>query len=626
LHARFAATLGASAGFQVAAEVAAHWNAAGRPVEELAWTVDAGKAAEDIYAHAEAARHWERVTQLWDDVGEKPTGLRLATAYIHAIDAWNTCGNSAQSAALTEEAAALVRGTFSQYERAVLMARAAIYRVSDSLDAALDASREAVRLFAGLPSSPERARALARCGRLLDWVGHADEAVVLLNESLSVARDCGSVRWEVVGLVNLGSHELLTNDARRGRDLLAQAAALARDGSDGITIVYVAAVLTDALVRAGELAEAIRVGERALTEVRALGGGEHFDKAILSANISEALIGLGRVVDATHFIDPLTQDAPTRDDWPVHEARAELDALRGRGKEALDRLASSIEVALTRLDHELEFAQTAAEIAFCRQRPEDAVAAAASILPRLVSSDHSRDAGQLLTAGMRGYADMAEQARARGDEEALRSAIEGGEQLVDQHRALRHDPLAEHPAVATAGAERATWHAERARLSGHDRADLWEVAANEWYARERPHRRAYALWRQTEALLANGEAARAAPVLELAASLAKEMDPLHERIGALARRARIDLGPTRPQLAPSDDLPYGLTERELDVLRLLARGHTNAQIGAALFMSPKTASVHVTHILRKLGVSGRLQAATLAERAGIFDGPDHETD
>jgi DNA-binding NarL/FixJ family response regulator len=66
--------------------------------------------------------------------------------------------------------------------------------------------------------------------------------------------------------------------------------------------------------------------------------------------------------------------------------------------------------------------------------------------------------------------------------------------------------------------------------------------------------------------------------------------------------------------------PYGLTDRELSVLRLLARGRTNAQIGAELYMSSKTASVHVSSIFRKLGVSGRAQAAAVAERAGLLDG------
>jgi DNA-binding NarL/FixJ family response regulator len=64
-----------------------------------------------------------------------------------------------------------------------------------------------------------------------------------------------------------------------------------------------------------------------------------------------------------------------------------------------------------------------------------------------------------------------------------------------------------------------------------------------------------------------------------------------------------------------------LTRRELDVLRLLAAGSTNAQIGAELFISPRTAGVHVTNILRKLGVANRVQAAALAERAGLAQAP-----
>jgi DNA-binding NarL/FixJ family response regulator len=67
--------------------------------------------------------------------------------------------------------------------------------------------------------------------------------------------------------------------------------------------------------------------------------------------------------------------------------------------------------------------------------------------------------------------------------------------------------------------------------------------------------------------------------------------------------------------------PYGLTERELLVLRLVGAGRTNAQIGAELYISPRTAGVHVTNILRKLGVSSRVQTAALAERAGLLPAP-----
>ena len=74
--------------------------------------------------------------------------------------------------------------------------------------------------------------------------------------------------------------------------------------------------------------------------------------------------------------------------------------------------------------------------------------------------------------------------------------------------------------------------------------------------------------------------------------------------------------PSPPQ--PVADNALGLTPRELEVLQLLASGASNAEIGGQLYMSPKTASVHVSAILRKLGVNGRVQAATIAERMGLL--------
>ena len=62
---------------------------------------------------------------------------------------------------------------------------------------------------------------------------------------------------------------------------------------------------------------------------------------------------------------------------------------------------------------------------------------------------------------------------------------------------------------------------------------------------------------------------------------------------------------------------FGLSAREREVLRLLLDGRTNREIGAALFISDKTASSHVTHILDKLGVTSRGAAAAVAARAGF---------
>ena len=63
--------------------------------------------------------------------------------------------------------------------------------------------------------------------------------------------------------------------------------------------------------------------------------------------------------------------------------------------------------------------------------------------------------------------------------------------------------------------------------------------------------------------------------------------------------------------------PFGLTPRERQVLSLLADGRTNREIGTALYMAEKTASVHVSRILSKLDVRSRTEAAALAHRVGL---------
>lgn len=88
--------------------------------------------------------------------------------------------------------------------------------------------------------------------------------------------------------------------------------------------------------------------------------------------------------------------------------------------------------------------------------------------------------------------------------------------------------------------------------------------------------------------------------------------PLLERIDGLIRRGRL-------ATAPSDgERPSPLTAREQDVLRLLARGRSNRQIGEELFITGKTASVHVSNILAKLGASSRTEAVAIAYRQGLI--------
>jgi DNA-binding NarL/FixJ family response regulator len=130
-------------------------------------------------------------------------------------------------------------------------------------------------------------------------------------------------------------------------------------------------------------------------------------------------------------------------------------------------------------------------------------------------------------------------------------------------------------------------------------------------------------WRLAEALIEAGRTEQAVPVWREAAATAARLGaaPLSAALEALARRARIDPGPGRIDGAPATSgsgyLTESLTDRERDVLRLLARGQSNRQIGTELYISPKTASVHVSNILAKLAVTNRTEAAAIAHREGL---------
>ena len=175
--------------------------------------------------------------------------------------------------------------------------------------------------------------------------------------------------------------------------------------------------------------------------------------------------------------------------------------------------------------------------------------------------------------------------------------------------------------MAAIPAERATWDAERTRLAGPSDPEAWSGAASRWQDLGCPHRAGYAWWRQAQAQLDAGQpATAAAPALRAAMAAADGHAPLLAQVRTLAERARITLQTPAATAPPPAEAPapFGLTSRELAVLRLLAAGKTNAQIGAELYISPTTAGVHVSNMLRKLGVSSRVQAAALAERAGLL--------
>ena len=166
---------------------------------------------------------------------------------------------------------------------------------------------------------------------------------------------------------------------------------------------------------------------------------------------------------------------------------------------------------------------------------------------------------------------------------------------------------------------RAAPTAELTRIERAPDPGAWLAAAAGFDEIALPFPAAYARLRAAEAFVAAGDRAAAAEPLAAAIAAAEAMEaaPLAEAGRALARGARVRIEAAARAPEPEPAAPFGLTPREHEVLLLVAEGRTNREIGEQLFMSEKTASVHVSRILAKLDVGGRVEAAAVAHRLGL---------
>jgi DNA-binding CsgD family transcriptional regulator/tetratricopeptide (TPR) repeat protein len=628
LHERVARALEAAGGDSLAAEAAGHWAAAGRSGKELRARLTAAEVAEQMFAYADAAAHWQRAIELCQaesgaDVGDRV--VDVAHLYMLAVDALEASGDGVRAGALAEEAYRRFAHHPDRATAGAIHLRAAVYRGIDSQAAGLPLIREALRLFDGTPPSVEHAMAWLRYSN--DFLLHGqrtrpEETLTSLNRALEIAEaaDAATLLPQILCLLALES--FVRGDVQEGFRLLAHARSEPEGSQDAWAVISLAIVESDVLLKAGRLKDATQVGLRGFEDARQLGVENTFSAAISLSNVVEGLLGRGRTAEAAALIDSRTTGPVDRDHWPLHEARAEIDLLRGEVDSAAQRLRS-IETGASS-EFARDFEQDVAEVALWAGRPEEALKAVQRALDRQEDTKWVILCGWLLAMGMRACAELAERARALRDRDAARAALAAADNLASWVRQEHDVPFTDHPFVATIPAVRATWDAERGRAAAANDPTGWSIAAERWEALGYRHRVAYARWRQAEALLAlatpHGRGT-AATVLSIAAEHAQQHVPLMTAIEDLARRARIDLTalaePAR-QDQPQTARPFGLTDRELDVLRLLGLGKTNPEIAAALFISPRTASVHVTHILRKLDATTRVQAATIAERAGLL--------
>ena len=177
------------------------------------------------------------------------------------------------------------------------------------------------------------------------------------------------------------------------------------------------------------------------------------------------------------------------------------------------------------------------------------------------------------------------------------------------------EPTSELRAAAATGA------AEDLREAGSPDPAAWADAAARWDALGFPLPGVYARWRQAEALLARADGRdEGTQVLAASWTIARALgaQPWQSAIEASTRRARVAVGDGGEAAPSGDEDGFGLTPREVEVLALLGRGRTNRQIADHLFISEKTARVHVSHILAKLGAATRGEAVDVAHRHNLL--------
>jgi DNA-binding NarL/FixJ family response regulator len=152
-------------------------------------------------------------------------------------------------------------------------------------------------------------------------------------------------------------------------------------------------------------------------------------------------------------------------------------------------------------------------------------------------------------------------------------------------------------------------------LRGEPAVDLWRAAVDA-FAFGHVYEEARSRWRLAEALLAVDDRAGAAEQAQAAHAVAVRLGatPLRTAVENLARRGRLEVDGIRRPV----EVNAVLTPREAEVLALMAQGRTNRQIGAELYISEKTASVHVSNILGKLAASGRTEAVAIAAARGLL--------
>ncbi|MEW1825522.1 AAA family ATPase [Streptomyces sp. NPDC088196] len=568
LHARYAEALRKG---DAPAELAAHAHAAGDRGLALSAAYRAAGEARSSYAYAEQVRLLGTVLDLWDP--DVPLGADRIGVLTEAAEACMLSGDYARGVEYATAGLAAVDERREPERAALLLEHRG--RLRHRLDTAGSSDWEhALELLP--PGSSQRGRLLGvlAMGVLPD----VDRARPSFEEALAIGRATGDAMVTVRGLLGVGS---MTNDL----GMLTEARTLAErlDSNDLLMTVpmYEAMLHT----RAGDHQRTIEVTGDGIRLARRYGLARSRG-AELARYAGSALILAGRWDEATAVLEEsLRADAPPQSRRGLRALVGQLSLLRGDLTTAAEAAA-----ALDHPDAGSLFSrhQLLCLLAVAQGDPERAdLLLDRALTDPALTRIYSSDARPVLVAGA-----LVQRARlsARADTE------------LRQRVAARQSQLASFDAEF--GVDGKLDRAWRTMLRALIEDAGWDQAVTSWRELRQPYELALCLFHSARTLLTAGDRHGATARLREAAVLAEDL-----RAAPLARQITQVLRPR-----PTQD---GLTERELEVLRLITDGLSNRQIATRLHISPSTAGVHVSHILTKLSATTRTEAAAIALREGL---------
>jgi ATP/maltotriose-dependent transcriptional regulator MalT len=477
---------------------------------------------------------------------------------------------------------------------------AAVLDTGREAEARLELERAAALLPAE-PPSDARAVVLTALASQLGVVGDFEAALTAAEQAVAAATGLGSPRREAPARMMLGM-ALAYLEGERGLPELETALRLAEEAEDHATALRGHLNLSDALQTLGRSRESAEVAARGMELAARVGLTRSVYGVLVALNRAEAQFHLGQWDDGhrvlTHAIDtgPASPFASE-----ILDHRARIAALAGRYEDARADLQAAHRLVPEPIGVQYSFGRSFAAAEMSRALGD--AAGARDDIRRALEYEVApiaRYSWQLVWLGLRVEAEASEPAP---------------ERVAELEALSRELSAATLPALAY----QALAAAESARVADDDAN--WSAAIAATRAAGDPYLLAYALLRHGEVACAAADRESASPAVQEAARLATALGaaPLLADITALARRARVRIDADAPAAEPAGTGidAFGLTQREREVLELLADGRSNPQIAAELFISRKTASVHVSNILGKLGVASRGEAAAVAHRLGL---------